>query len=79
MQPTLCPDTVEALRDLFRSEGFVPGLPPHLPAEVIAADLACYRRMRCPRCRRRLGVRWWTDGVCHRLLLACRCGYATEA
>jgi hypothetical protein len=78
MQTTISLATVEALRALFRAEGYRPGLPPGLPVEVVAADLACYRRMRYPTCRRRLTPRSWTDGTTHRLLCACRCGYGCE-
>jgi hypothetical protein len=73
------PATAEALRSLFRAEGFRPGVPAHLPAEALAVDLNCFRRMRCPQCRKSVAVRPWTDGARHRLLCSCRCGYATEA
>jgi hypothetical protein len=77
---TTVPATAEALRGLFRRDGFAPGVPAHLPAEVLEADLAAYSRQRCPRCRRRLGVEPWTDGVSHRLLCSCpACPFAEEA
>jgi hypothetical protein len=78
MQRTISPATVEALRDLFRSEGYRPGVPPTLPAEVLAVDLGVYHRLRCQQCRRRMKVRVYTDGRSHRLLCGCRCGYGLE-
>ncbi len=77
-QRTITPQTAEALRALFRSEGFKPGKPPGLPAAALALDLRCYRRMRCSACRRRLTPRPWTDGAAYRLLCSCRCGHGTE-
>jgi hypothetical protein len=44
---TISLTTAEALRSLFRAEGFRPGVPAHLPAEMLALDLRCYRRQRC--------------------------------
>jgi hypothetical protein len=75
---TTTPATAEALALLFRSEGFRPGIPPGLPAEVLAIDQRTYRRQRCPHCPRRLAVRPWTDGARHRLLCSCPCVFGAE-
>jgi hypothetical protein len=78
-QPIAPPATAEALVALFRAEGFNPGTPPGLDPEVLAIDVNCYRRMRCPRCGGRLAVEPWTDGASYRLLSFCKCLFAVEA
>jgi hypothetical protein len=70
--------TAADLAHQFHAEGFAPGVPYGLPAEALAIDLACYSRQRCPCCRKRLGVRPWTDGARYRLLCSCRCGFGAE-
>ena len=78
--PTTVPATAEALRALFAAEGFSPGPPPGLPAEVLMIDLHANRGRRCPRCRKRLAAEPWSDGVCHRLLCGCTaCAFGEEA
>jgi hypothetical protein len=68
---TIPPATAEALRSQLAAEGFHPGRPAHLPAEVLALDLRIYSRQRCRGCNRRLRVEAWTDGRGYRLLCAC--------
>jgi hypothetical protein len=72
-------ETAEGLARQFQAEGFASGVPYGLPAEALAIDLTCYSRQRCPSCRKRLGVRPWTDGARYRLLCSCRCGFGVEA
>jgi hypothetical protein len=78
--PPAPPASAKALRRQFLAEGFRPGIPPGLSAEVLAVDLGVYRRQRCGLCRRRMKVKVYTDGTRHRLLCGCRhgCGFAVE-
>jgi hypothetical protein len=38
--------------------GFPPGGPTHVPPAVVAADIRCYRAMKCPACNHR-GMEGW--------------------
>lgn len=70
-------DTLAAELELL---GFVEGAPPHIPADLVAGDVASYRRMRCASCGRGgHKVQPYHRGREYRLLCSCiRCGAGKE-
>jgi hypothetical protein len=56
--------------------GFTEGAPPHIAAEVVAADVRIYSRLTCGSCRGRgMKVTAYHRGRAYRLLASCRkCG-----
>ena len=65
----------------WRAIGFVEGGPPGIPPAMVAADIRCYRVMKCPACNHRgMAVNAFHRRDEYRLLCRCRsCGVGTEA
>jgi hypothetical protein len=54
--------------------GWLPGAPPHVPANVVRADRRVYARCRCPACGRR-GLRTAAQHNGPRYRVVGRCGW----
>jgi hypothetical protein len=60
-------------------QGFHPGPPVHLRADIVKIDKRCYGRMECPACRRRaMRVLAFHRGNEYRIVCRCRCGCGVE-
>jgi hypothetical protein len=81
MQTTTSHPTASELEAGWRAIGLVDGAPASMPPAVIAADIRCYRVMKCPACGRRgMAVKAFHRRDEYRLLCRCRsCGVGTEA
>jgi hypothetical protein len=67
-------------KSLGREQGWLPGGPPHVSFATVAADVAAYRRLKCP-CGAsgpRLVPQHTSDGR-YRILAECRACGAAEA
>lgn len=81
---TVAPDahSASALVAAFLASGYLPGVPPGLPADCRDIDARIARRMKCPRCKRRgCQYRPFHKAGGYRVLAACKdreCGGAEE-
>jgi hypothetical protein len=78
-QTTTSHPTAAEIEREWQASGFRPGGPVHLPSALVAADIRCYRVMKCPACNHRgMAVKTFHRRDEYRLL--CRsCGAGSEA
>lgn len=70
---------IAAVREALLERGLEPGAPARVPAEVVAIDRKAYRRIRCPRCNKRMTFAPCHKGQTYIGLSVCRsCGEVEE-